>query len=169
MNIDRLPTPRRPDAPSASPAAPPEQGILSFQVANETYGIDILRVREIRSFERPTRVAHAPADLLGVIDLRGTMTPIVDLRVRLGVVAPRHDGSTAVVVVDLDGTLVGIVVDAVSDVRHLRAHEMHTVPPVGPTPMARHLISLCSGSARMLLLLDIASLLDDLVATDRPH
>lgn len=169
MDIKPLPTHPTADGSPVGRAAPPEQGILAFQVTGETYGIDILRVREIRSFERPTHVAHAPSDLLGVIDLRGTMTPIVDLRVRFGAVAPRNDGSTAVVVVDLDGALVGIVVDAVSDVRHVQADEMHPVPPVGPTPMARHLLSLCTGDARMLMLLDITSLLGDLADTALPH
>ncbi|MDP1044914.1 chemotaxis protein CheW, partial [Klebsiella pneumoniae] len=88
---------------------------LTFRISEEEYGLDILRVQEIRSYEAPTRVANAPAFVKGVVNLRGVIVPILDLRLRLGQAA-EYNGFTVVIVLNVAGRVVGIVVDSVSDV-----------------------------------------------------
>src|SRR5216110_2780688 len=87
---------------------------LSFRLGAEEYGIDILTVREIRAFERPTRIANAPAFILGVVNLRGVIVPIVDLRIKFGMAQPTYDSSTVVIILNVAARVLGIVVDSVS-------------------------------------------------------
>lgn len=110
----------------SSPAAAATT-VLSVELGAETYAIDIRQVREVRSFERPTPLPRSPAWLLGVTDLRGTVVPVVDLRVRLGLPAP-YAQDTATAVLDLDGQHTGVVVDAVSDVLDLPPSAMRALP-----------------------------------------
>src|SRR6185436_4878767 len=101
---------------------------LSFRLGGEEYGIDILAVQEIRGFERPTRIANSPAFLLGVVNLRGTIVPIVDLRVKLGFPEASYDAFTVVIILNMDGRTTGVVVDAVSDVLQLSAADVREPP-----------------------------------------
>jgi chemotaxis signal transduction protein len=93
---------------------------LSFRLGAEEYGIDILAVREIRPFERPTRIANAPEFILGVVNLRGVIVPIVDLRIKFGMAQALYDGSTVVIILNVADRVLGIVVDSVSDVLPLK-------------------------------------------------
>src|SRR5258706_14703091 len=101
---------------------------LSFRLGAEEYGIDILAVREIRAFERPTRIASAPAFILGVINLRGVIVPIVDLRIKFGVAEATYDGTTVVIILSVADAVLGIVVDSVSDVLPLKQEEIRPAP-----------------------------------------
>ncbi len=92
---------------------------LTFRLGDEEYGIDILRVQEIRSYEPPTRIANAPAFIKGVVNLRGVIVPIIDLRLKLGCEKVEYNGFTVVVVLNVRGRVVGAVVDSVSDVLEL--------------------------------------------------
>src|SRR6185295_9052240 len=94
---------------------------LTFRLGGEEYGIDILRVQEIRSYEQPTRIANAPGYLKGVVNLRGVIVPIIDLRVRLGCAQAEYNHFTVVIVLNVKGRVVGAVVDSVSDVLELPA------------------------------------------------
>jgi len=133
---------------------------LTFRLGAEEYGIDILRVQEIRSYEAPTRIANAPAYLKGVINLRGVIVPIVDLRVRLGCELAEYNPFTVVIVLNVKGRVVGAVVDSVSDVLELPAQAIRPAPP-----MAGHgadhgiLTGIGSVGERMLILMDIEALL----------
>lgn len=108
----------------------PEQ-VLCFQLGEQTYGIDILAVQEIRSYEAPTRMAGAPAHVLGVTNLRGTIVPLVDLRTSLGYPARDVDAFTVSIVLNVKGVQVGCVVDTVSDVLQLKAGMVKPAPELG--------------------------------------
>ena len=103
---------------------------LTFRLGGEEYGIDILRVQEIRSYEQPTRIANAPGYIKGVVNLRGVIVPIVDLRVRLGCAQAEYNHFTVVIVLNVKGRVVGAVVDSVSDVLELPAEAIRPAPPM---------------------------------------
>jgi len=102
---------------------------LTFRLGGEEYGIDILRVQEIRSYEQPTRIANAPHFIKGVVNLRGVIVPIVDLRLKLGCESAEYNGFTVVIVLNVRGRVVGAVVDSVSDVLELGADHIKPAPP----------------------------------------
>lgn len=114
-------------SPSTRSATPP-RGTLSFRLGAEAYAIDILKVQEIRSYSEPTRMAGAPSFVRGVIDLRGVIVPVIDLRLRFGLPDARTDGSTVVIVLNLAQRVVGIVVDAVNEVVDLRPEQLRAAP-----------------------------------------
>src|SRR5689334_15386630 len=101
---------------------------LTFRLGAEEYGIDILRVQEIRSYEPPTRIANSPVFLKGVVNLRGVIVPIVDLRLKLGCESADYNGFTVVIVLNVRGRVVGAVVDSVSDVLELGKGEIKPAP-----------------------------------------
>lgn len=132
---------------------------LAFKLGHEEYGIDILRVQEIRSFEVPTRIAHAPAHMLGVINLRGTIVPVVDLRLKFQLPRKPHDEFTVVIVLRIGGRTVGMVVDGVSDVISLTPEQWREAPTFDATIDSEHLLAIGSIEERMLILLDIERLM----------
>lgn len=153
--------PHRPE--SAQPAAHTSiREFLAFKLGAEEYGIDILRVQEIRSFEPPTRIAGAPSHVLGVTNLRGVIVPIVDLRTRLGL-QPQFDTGTVTVVLNVAGRTVGAVVDAVSDVVQLGAGDIKPAPAFSGAVDARHITGIGTlgdgNHERMLILVDIEHLM----------
>jgi purine-binding chemotaxis protein CheW len=112
---------------------------LTFRLGGEEYGIDILAVQEIRSYESPTRLANAPSFIKGVINLRGVIVPIVDLRVKLGCDSADYNDFTVVIVLNVNGTEIGTVVDGVSDVVALTESAIKASPPVsGPRRLQFH-------------------------------
>ena len=131
---------------------------LSFRLGDEEYAIDILKVQEIRAHESVTRIASAPAYLKGVINLRGTIVPIVDLRVKLGMAA-RAGAGAVVIILSIEGRVMGILVDAVSDVIALARDEIRPAPEFGSVLDARFISGLAPLGERMLILVDIARLM----------
>ena len=101
---------------------------LAFKLGAEEYGIDILRVQEIRSYEEPTRIANAPGFIKGVVNLRGVIVPIVDMRIKFNLESVNYDSFTVVIVLNIAGRVVGMVVDAVSDVITLTPEQLRPVP-----------------------------------------
>jgi len=132
---------------------------LAFRLGSDEYGIDILRVQEIRSYEPPTRIAHAPHFVRGVVNLRGTIVPIVDLRLKLGLEAASCGDFTVVIVLNVGRRVIGLVVDAVDDVIALDMAQHREVPALDTGPQAEHLQAIGTVDARLLLLLDIDRLL----------
>lgn len=150
------------DPQSAQDPSGPSQALqefLAFKLGEEEYGIDILKVQEIRSFEKPTRIAHAPAHVLGVINLRGIIVPVVDLRVKFELERKPYDGFTVVIVLNIGSRVVGMVVDGVSDVMSLSASQMRDVPGFESTIDSEHLLAIGAIDQRMLILLDIERLM----------
>lgn len=132
---------------------------LSFTLGPEEYAIDILRVREIRGYEVPTRIAGAPDFIKGVINLRGAIVPIVDLRIRLNVGTVDYTPFTVVIILDIGARTVGIVVDGVSDVRMLKAAQIRPAPEFAATIDTRYIKGLCALDQRMLIVIDIERLM----------
>ncbi len=149
-----------PASGTASQAAARADGrqFLTFRIGEEEYGLDILRVQEIRSYEAPTRVAHAPPFVKGVVNLRGVIVPILDLRIRLNQPS-EYNGFTVVIVLNVAGRVVGIVVDSVSDVLELAASEIKPRPEVPAAIDSRFMTGLGKLGDRMLILLDIEAMI----------
>ncbi|APV52180.1 chemotaxis protein CheW [Betaproteobacteria bacterium GR16-43] len=130
---------------------------LAYSLGAEEYAIDILKVREIRAYETPTRIAGAPASMKGVINLRGTIIPIVDMRIRNGAAQVAYDESTVVIILELSARMIGIVVDGVSDVLHIDAANLRPVPEMNSFD-ARHMTGLATHEGRMLIVVDVEAL-----------
>lgn len=155
--------PGHPERSSVSRAI--QQEYLSFRLGDEEYGIGILCIQEIRSYEVPTRIAGASAFISGVLNLRGEIVPVVDLRVRFN--APqRFDTTTVTVVLNLPDRTLGVVVDSVSDVLDLKDGNIRAVPAFSGAIDARHITGIASVQhdqhERMLMLLDIDQLMADI-------
>ena len=136
---------------------------LAFKIANEEYGVDILRVQEIRSYEKPTTIANAPEHLKGVVNLRGVIVPIIDLRIKLGVSEVQCNHLTVVIVLNIGQRVIGVVVDGVSDVLTLEPSQLRPVPALDSNFDPEHLLAIGSVDDRMLILLDIEKFLADTV------
>lgn len=136
---------------------------LAFKIANEEYGVDILRVQEIRSYEKPTTIANAPEHLKGVVNLRGVIVPIIDLRIKLGVGEVQYDHLTVVIVLNIGNRVIGVVVDGVSDVLTLEPSQLRPVPALDSNFDPDHILAIGSVDERMLILLDIEKFLQDTV------
>jgi purine-binding chemotaxis protein CheW len=140
---------------------------LTFRLGEEEYGIDILRVQEIRSYEQPTRIANAPSFIKGVVNLRGVIVPIIDLRLKLGCGTAEYNGFTVVIVLNVRGRVVGAVVDSVSDVLELGKDHIKPAPELSAQIDAHYITGIGavkSGngeneSERMLILMDIEGLM----------
>lgn len=128
---------------------------LSFRIGGEEYGLDLLSVQEIRGYEPCTQLANSPGYMKGMINLRGIIVPIVDLRVRLGVAEPSYDALTVVIILNLEGCTVGIVVDSVKDVIALTAAQIRPAPEVGGEIDADALLGIGTLDDGMVILLDI--------------
>lgn len=133
---------------------------LTFRLDQEEYGIDILKVQEIRGYEPPTRIANAPEFIKGVVNLRGTIVPIVDMRLKFGCSKAEYNTFTVVIVLHLRHRIVGIVVDSVSDVMELAQENVKTAPDVVSVIDRDAILGLGSLGDRMLILLDIERLMD---------
>ena len=132
---------------------------LAFKLGPEEYGIDILRVQEIRSYEEPTRIANAPPFIKGVVNLRGVIVPIVDMRLKFNLERVDYDSFTVVIVLNIGHRVVGMVVDGVSDVITLTAEQLRPVPEFNSTIASDHLLAIGSIDERMLILVDIEKLM----------
>ena len=132
---------------------------LTFRLGDEEYGIDILKVQEIRGYENPTRIANAPHFLKGVINLRGTIVPIVDLRLRFGCDSSEYNAFTVSIVLHIGTRTIGAVVDSVSDVMEIPAEAVRPAPELNSAIDATYIRGLAQVGERMVILLDIESLL----------
>ena len=133
---------------------------LAFKLGNEEYGVDILRVQEIRSFEQPTRMVNAPEHILGVVNLRGVIVPIIDMRIQFGLHNVKYDGFTVVIVLNIGSKVVGMVVDAVSDVITLAPEQLRPAPEISGAIDSSAVLALGTVNDRMLILLDIERVMD---------
>lgn len=132
---------------------------LAFKLGKEEYGIDILKVQEIRGYETVTRVANAPDFIKGVVNLRGIIVPIVDMRIKFHLGEPTYDQFTVVIILNIGGRVVGMVVDSVSDVTTLSQEQIKPAPEMGTALNTDYLIGLGTLEQRMLILVDIDRLM----------
>lgn len=132
---------------------------LTFRLGAEEYGIDILKVQEIRGYETVTRIANAPDFIKGVINLRGIIVPIVDLRIKFQLDRVEYNQYTVVIILNLKDRVVGIVVDGVSDVLTLQSQQIKPAPEFSGALDTEYIRGLGSIDERMLILVDIERLL----------
>ncbi|SFB22507.1 purine-binding chemotaxis protein CheW [Collimonas sp. OK607] len=132
---------------------------LTFTLGKEEYGIDILKVQELRGYDNVTQIANAPDFLKGVVNLRGVITPIIDMRIKFKLDASSYDQFTVVVILHLGQRTVGMVVDGVSDVITLSSQQIKPAPEMGTVLNTDYLIGLGTLDDRMLILLDIDKLM----------
>lgn len=139
------------------------RGVLVFRLGGEEYGIDILRAQEIRGYQAPTHIAGAPEFFKGVVDLRGTIVPIIDLRVKFRFQQVRYDSFTVTIVLNIGERVIGIVVDSVSDVIELADDQVKPTPAFNSTIDADFITGIAplaqDGQQRMLILIDIEKLM----------
>lgn len=132
---------------------------LAFTMGQEEYGLDILKVQEIRGYEAVTRLANAPDYFKGVVNLRGTIVPVIDMRIKFNLGAPTYDQFTIVIVLNIAGKIMGMVVDSVSDVTTLAPEQIRAAPHMGSALNTDYLIGLGTIDERMLILMDIDKLM----------
>ena len=132
---------------------------LAFTLGREEYGIDILKVQEIRGYEQVTRIANAPEFVKGVVNLRGIIVPIVDMRIKFELGEPTYDQFTVVIILNIGGRIMGMVVDSVSDVITLKPGQIKPAPAMGTAFNTDYLIGLGTLDERMLILIDIDKLM----------
>ena len=133
--------------------------MLVFKLGQEEYGVDILKVQEIRGYEKVTPIPRSPDFLKGVVNLRGTIVPVIDLRVKFALPNPTYDSLTVVIVLRIAGRTVGAVVDGVSDVVQLGANDIKEPPRLGSIVDSSYLAGVATQGGRMILALDIEKLL----------
>ena len=131
---------------------------LTFTLGEEEYGIDILKVQEIRGYEAVTRIANTPAFIKGVINLRGVIVPIIDMRIKFALGEPVYNEFTVAIILNIGKRIIGMVVDTVSDVVSLSEDEIHPAPEFG-TFDTQFLTGLATIGERMLILIDIERLM----------
>ena len=132
---------------------------LTLTLGAEEYGIDILKVQEIRGYEPATQIVNAPAFIKGVINLRGTIVPIIDLRLKFNLASANYTPFTVVIILNLGNRVVGVVVDTVSDVIQLDLEDIREAPPLAAGFDAIHIRGLATLDDRMIILLDIEGLM----------
>ena len=132
---------------------------LTFTLGDEEYGVEILKVQEIRGYEAVTKIANAPAFIKGVANLRGTIVPIVDMRIKFNLGEPVYDQFTVVIILNIAGRIVGMVVDSVSDVIALSPEQVRPAPDFSSSFDTRYITGLGTVDERMLILVDIERLM----------
>jgi purine-binding chemotaxis protein CheW len=151
-------TPTKTKAPSAAAGAG-QLEVVTFTLGKEEYGIDIQRVQELRGYDAVTRIANAPEYIKGVVNLRGIIVPVIDMRIKFNLGAATYDQFTVVIVLNIRGRVMGMVVDSVSDVITLSAQQIKPPPELGAAFDTDYLIGLGTLDERMLILVDIDKLM----------
>ena len=132
---------------------------LTFRLGKEEYGIEILKVQEIRGYEAITQIANAPNFIKGVVNLRGIIVPIIDMRIKFNLSDVNYDQFTVVIILNVAGRVMGIVVDGVSDVINLTADQLRAAPGLGAVIDTEYIMGLGTIDDRMLILIDIEKMM----------
>ena len=132
---------------------------LAFTLGQEEYGIDIQKVQELRGYDTVTRIANAPEHIKGVVNLRGIIVPIIDMRIKFNLGTPTYDQFTVVIILNMASRVMGMVVDSVSDVITLSPEQIRPAPEMGSVLDTDYLIGLGTLDERMLILVDIDKLM----------
>ena len=132
---------------------------LTFRLGGEEYGIDILKVQEIRGYDAITQIANSPSFIKGVINLRGIIVPIIDMRIKFNLAHATYDQFTVVIILTVAGRVMGIVVDGVSEVIMLANEQMRQTPGLGSVIETQYIMGLGTVGEQMLILIDIEKLM----------
>lgn len=149
-----MPTSNQPANP-----IPASLEFLAFTLGQEEYGIDIQKVQELRGYDTVTRIANAPEFVKGVVNLRGIIVPIIDMRIKFNLGTPTYDQFTVVIILNIGGRIMGMVVDSVSDVITLTHEQLKPAPQMGSVVETDYLLGLGTIEERLLILLDIEKLM----------
>ena len=157
-----------PGADSAHSAVGSE--LLTFTLGSEYYGVDILKVQEIRGYDTVTRIPGSPAFIKGVINLRGAIVPVIDLRIKFNLATVAYNEFTVMIILNIARRIVGIVVDSVSDVTQLSPEQIKPTPEFGTALDTSYITGLGALDERMLILIDIEKLMSstDMALIDAP-
>ena len=157
-----------PGADAAHSAAGSE--LLTFTLGNEYYGVDILKVQEIRGYDTVTRIPGSPEFIKGVINLRGAIVPVIDLRIKFNLDSVAYNEFTVMIILNIARRIVGIVVDSVSDVTQLSPEQIKPTPEFGSALDTSYITGLGALDERMLILIDIEKLMSstDMALVDVP-
>jgi purine-binding chemotaxis protein CheW len=152
------------EATTQNPGAVAEEDLvaseyLTFTLGSEEYAIDILKVQEIRGYEQPTLIANTPAFIKGVINLRGTIVPIVDLRIKFNLGKIEYTPFTVVIILNVAGRVIGTVVDSVSDVISLSRSQIRPAPDFSGSFDTKYILGLATLDGRMMIVTDIERLM----------
>ena len=152
-------------------ASAERQEFLTFTLGTEEYGIEILKVQEIRSYEQVTKIANSPDFIKGVVNLRGTIVPIVDMRIKFSLGNADYTEFTVVIILNVAGRVVGMVVDSVSDVIALAGEQIRPAPDFSSSLDVAYITGLGTVDQRMLILVDIEKLMSgsDMALVDTVH
>lgn len=149
--------------PAATQIDPRAGKYLTFQLGNEEFGIRVLKVREIMGIQDITAVPQTPAHVKGVINLRGKVIPVIDLRLKFGLVSAEYTPRTCIIVAQVQGesgpTLMGVVVDGVSEVLNLTTAEIENTPDFGEETAGQYLLGMAKVKGKVKILLDIDEVL----------
>jgi purine-binding chemotaxis protein CheW len=140
-------------------SAAPKKEFLSFKLGAEEYCLDILNVQEIRGYDTVTSIANTPDFIKGVINLRGNIVPIVDMRIKFRLSEARYDATTIVIILNLNRKMIGIVVDSVSDVIALPLDAIREAPRFGSAINTEFISGMATVDDRMLIVVDIHKLM----------
>jgi purine-binding chemotaxis protein CheW len=146
---------------TSSPMVAHSGQYLTLRLGSEQYAIDILQVQEIRSYEEPTKMVNSPAFIKGVVNLRGVIVPIVDLRLKLNIAQVAYDEFTVVIILNVHGVVVGAVVDAVSDVVTLNSENIKAAPQFESAIDSRFIVGLAHVGERMLIVMNMETLMSN--------
>lgn len=149
------------EAKQMTPSAAMSGQYLTLRLGEEEYAIEILRVQEIRSYEEPTSMVNSPNFVKGVLNLRGVIVPIVDLRMKLNIPKVEYDEFTVVIILNVKGAVIGAVVDAVSDVVTLESKIIKPAPQFESSIDARFIVGLANLGERMLIVMNIETLMSN--------
>ena len=141
-------------------SAASQRELIAFRIGRQEFCVDIMSVREIRGWTPATPLPRSPGYMKGVINLRGTIVPVIDLRLKLRLKEARYDAFTVMIVLNVEDRVVGIVVDSVSDVIALNAEQIRPTPEFGASVDTRFISGIGTVDDRMLILLDIETLID---------
>jgi len=132
---------------------------LSFRLGQEEYGVDILKVQEIRGYDTVTRIPETPIFIKGVINLRGTIVPVIDMRLKFNLGSAEYNDFTVMIILNIGQRVIGMVVDSVSDVIQLKDEQIREVPEFGGVINTRFVMGIGTFDDRMLILVDIEKLM----------
>lgn len=134
---------------------------VTFHLGDETYGINVMQVREVLRYTEIAPVPGAPGYVIGIINLRGNVVTVVDTRERFGLLSTDVTDNTRIVILESDDQVVGIMVDSVAEVVYLRQSEIETAPNVGSNESSRYIQGVCHKNDELLILIEIEKLLTE--------
>ncbi len=134
---------------------------VTFRLAGETYGINVMQVQEVLRYTEIAPVPGAPDYVLGIINLRGNVVTVIDTRNRFGLESGEMTDNTRIVIIETEGHVIGILVDSVAEVVYLRQSEVETAPNVGNDESAKFIQGVCHKNDELLILIELNKLLTD--------